>query len=170
MLVSFASYHLWLDWRETGHHLARQFTDYEPGIHYSQMQMQSGVTGINSLRIYNPVKQSLDHDPDGAFIRRWVPELAAVPTSWIHQPWTMDAALQQDAGCWIGQDYPAPIVDHQQAVRAARAAVSTIRKTDGFRAEAGRVYHKLGSRKRQVFRRKIGAQQTEKPQSQLRLF
>ena len=170
MLVSFASYHLWLDWRETGHHLARQFTDYEPGIHYSQLQMHSGVTGINSLRIYNPIKQSLDHDPDGTFIRRWVPELAAVPTSWIHQPWTMDAGLQQAAGCRIGDDYPAPIIDHQQAVRAARAAVAAIRKTDGFRAEAGRVYQQLGSRKRQTPRRKTGARQTEKPQSQLRLF
>jgi deoxyribodipyrimidine photo-lyase len=78
--------------------------------------------------------------------------------------------LQQAAGCRIGDDYPAPIIDHQQAVRAARAAVAAIRKTDGFRAEAGRVYQQLGSRKRQTLRRKTGARQTEKPQSQLRLF
>ena len=79
MLVSFASYDLWLDWRKTSKHLAGLFVDYEPGIHYSQFQMQSGVTGINSIRIYNPVKQQLDHDPNGTFIKRWLPELENIP-------------------------------------------------------------------------------------------
>jgi hypothetical protein len=80
MLVSFASYQLWLPWRATGLHLARQFVDYEPGIHWSQVQMQSGTTGINTMRVYNPVKQGHDQDPEGVFVRRWVPEVADVPT------------------------------------------------------------------------------------------
>ncbi len=84
-----ASYHLWLDWRATGQHLARMFTDYEPGIHWSQVQMQSGTTGINTLRIYNPVKQGMDQDPTGVFTRRWVPELAAVPDALLQEPWTV---------------------------------------------------------------------------------
>jgi ATP-dependent Clp protease ATP-binding subunit ClpB len=67
MLVAFASYQLWLHWRETGLHLARLFTDYEPGIHWPQMQMQSGTTGTNTVRIYNPVKQSTDQDPEGKY-------------------------------------------------------------------------------------------------------
>ena len=89
MLVSFASYQLWLDWKKTSKHLAKLFTDYEPGIHYSQFQMQSGTTGINTLRIYNPLKQSYDHDPQGYFIKKWVPELSDIPNKYIHEPWTM---------------------------------------------------------------------------------
>ena len=74
MLVSFAAYHLGLHWREPGIFLARQFLDFEPGIHWSQMQMQSGTTGINTLRIYSPAKQARDQDPDGVYLRRWLPE------------------------------------------------------------------------------------------------
>ena len=86
MLVSFASYHLWLDWRITAPHLARLFTDYEPGIHYSQFQMQSGITGINTIRIYNPIKQTDDHDKQGTFIRKWCPELANLPAPYLSEP------------------------------------------------------------------------------------
>ena len=148
MLVSFASYDLWLDWRKTGYHLAQLFTDYEPGIHYSQLQMQSGVTGINAVRIYNPIKQSYDHDPKGAFIRKWVPELADVPDAFIHEPWKMGHAQQELARCVIGIDYPKPVVDHAAAIVAAREKMARVRKQDGFRHASQSVYAKLGSRKR----------------------
>jgi deoxyribodipyrimidine photo-lyase len=148
MLVSFASYQLWLDWRKTGSHLARLFTDYEPGIHYSQLQMQAGVTGINTLRIYNVIKQSQQHDPNGYFIRRWLPELSKVSNSWIHEPWKMNRAMQKRTCCIIGKDYPSPIVEHVQATRAARDKISMVRKQAGFGEQAGKVYQKLGSRKR----------------------
>ena len=145
MLVSFASYHLWLDWRKTAPFLAQIFTDYEPGIHYSQFQMQSGVTGINAVRMYNPIKQSLDHDPQGKFTRRYVTELKNVPDSLIHEPWRMDSAPS---------NYPAPIVEHEAAIKHARAEISKRWKQDGFREESKAVNQKLGSRNRPPARRK----------------
>ncbi len=123
LLMSFASYLLHLHWLQPGRYLARLFTDYEPGIHWSQVQMQSGTTGINAWRIYNPLRQSLAHDPHGHFIRRWVPELRRVPQAWIHEPWKMPRDLQVQHACLIGDDYPAPLIDHQQAARQARRAL-----------------------------------------------
>ena len=147
MLVSFASYHLWLHWRRPGLFLARQFLDFEPGIHWSQMQMQSGTTGINTLRIYSPTKQAQDHDPEGRFIRCWVPELARVPLPWLARPWLMDGATQQAAGCRIGQDYPPPVVDETAALQAARERLYGLRATPQARAEADAVQARHGSRK-----------------------
>ena len=147
MLVSFASYHLWLHWRQTGLFLARQFLDYEPGIHWSQMQMQSGTTGINTLRIYSPTKQAHDQDPEGVFIRRWVPELARVPLPYLAEPWKMDISVQHMAGCVIGVDYPAPIVDDKLAMKAAKDKMYGLRKSEEAREEAGAVQARHGSRK-----------------------
>lgn len=137
MLMSFASYHLWLDWRPTGAHLARMFTDYEPGIHWSQCQMQSGTTGINTLRIYNPVKQGQDHDPDGRFIRAWVPELAPVPPAYIQRPWHWP-----EAATLLEHRYPEPIVDLEQTARQARDRLWGMRKTTGFQSVSSRIAQK----------------------------
>ena len=142
MLVSVASHHLWLDWRATGPHLARRFTDYEPGIHWSQMQMQSGTTGINTIRIYNPVKQGLEQDPDGRFTRAWLPELADVPDAFLHEPWRWGGA-----GRVLGKRYPEPVVDVAAAARTAREAMWSLRKAQGFADEAAAVARKHASRK-----------------------
>ena len=159
MLVSFSSYQLWQHWREPGLHLARRFTDYEPGIHWSQVQMQSGTTGINTLRIYNPVKQSRDQDPSGVFIRRWVPELGGVPDSWIHEPWRMPAVEQSAFGCRIGRDYPAPMVDHEASAREARRRLGSMRRTSEARAQSRDVLREHGSRRRGTgARRRAGGQ------------
>jgi deoxyribodipyrimidine photo-lyase len=120
--------------------LARRFTDFEPGIHYSQAQMQSGTTGINTPRIYNPVKQSLDQDPDGSFIRRWVPELAHLPTARIHEPWK---ALADD----VPQSYPTSLVDHVAAGAFARTEIHRVRGVEGHRALAHVIQEQHGSRK-----------------------
>jgi deoxyribodipyrimidine photo-lyase len=146
MLMSFASYHLWLHWRKPALFLARRFTDYEPGIHYSQCQMQAGTTGINTFRIYNPVKQSQDQDPAGQFIRRWLPALARVEDRWIHTPWAMDQDTQRRTGCIMGHDYPAPIVDHLAAAKTARRRMGGLRRGEA-RVEGHRILQRHGSRR-----------------------
>ncbi|MGF1582157.1 MAG: FAD-binding domain-containing protein [Gemmataceae bacterium] len=148
MLVSFASYHLWLHWRRPALYLAQQFLDFEPGIHYSQFQMQSGVTGINTVRIYSPTKQAQDQDPEGIFIRRYVPELSGVPTKHIAEPHKMAQTEQRKAGCIIGKDYPAPIVDHKEATKAAKQRVYAVKGNAKTKAESQKVYEKHGSRRR----------------------
>ena len=161
MVMSFASYHLWLDWRLPATLLARQFTDFEPGIHYSQAQMQSGTTGINTPRIYNPVKQSLDQDPDGDFTRRWVPELAHLPKALIHEPWK---AAAED----LPPSYPARLVDHVAAGAFARAEIHRVRKGDGHRARAHVIQEQHGSRKsgiKQVSEARAKARKKTTPKS-----
>ena len=138
MMMSFASYHLWLDWRATGALLARRFTDYEPGIHWPQVQMQSGTTGINTIRIYNPVKQGADQDPTGGFTRAWLPELAAVPDALLQQPWLWPGAA--------GLRYPAPLVDPAVAARAARDAVWGLRRAPDHAAAAAVIIARHASR------------------------
>lgn len=140
MLVSFASYHLWLHWRPTALHLARHFLDFEPGIHYPQVQMQSGTTGINALRIYNPIKQIYDQDPQGLFLRRWLPELARVPLAYLAEPHKLPPAQQH-----LRQGYPNPLVAHQAAVAQARARIATVRGQHP--QESRRVLQRHGSRK-----------------------
>lgn len=147
MLVSFAAYHLWLHWREPGLFLGRQFLDFEPGIHWSQMQMQSGTTGINTLRVYSPAKQAREQDPDGVFIRRWVPELARVPLPLLAEPWRMAPSQQRSAGCVLGSDYPLPVVDERLAIAEAKQRLYAIRRQPRAREEAQAIQARHGSRR-----------------------
>ncbi|MFZ4807966.1 MAG: FAD-binding domain-containing protein [Hyphomicrobiaceae bacterium] len=164
MLVSFASYNLWLPWQETGLVLARLFTDYEPGIHWPQMQMQSGTTGINTIRLYNPVKQGHDQDPDGVFVRRWVQELAAVPDSHRQEPSTWSGAADV-----IGKGYPPRIVDLAATTAAAKDRIYGSRRAAGFRDAADAIQARHGSRKsgtRMTGQKRTGKRGSAKPVDQ----
>ena len=134
MVQAVASYHLALDWQASGTRLARLFTDYEPGIHWPQVQMQSGATGINTPRIYNPIKQGLDQDPDAVFIARWVPEVASLAPPMRHMPWLAGGAV--------------PIVEVAEAARAAKVRISAMRAEPGFQVAARGVFERHGSRAR----------------------
>lgn len=147
MLVSVAAYPLWLHWRPVGLWLARQFLDYEPGIHWSQLQMQSGTTGINTTRVYNPIKQAHDHDPQGRFVRRWIPTMRRVPDSWLYEPWRMPADVQTACGVRLGQDLPLPPVDLEQATRLAKARLHARRGEDAVRAAKANIVRRHGSRR-----------------------
>ena len=164
MMQSVAAYTLWIPWQRSGNHLAKLFIDYEPGIHWSQIHMQSGITGINSVRAYSILKQSLDHDMNGDFIRRWVPELAMVPTPYIHEPWTMSEEMQATTGVIIGTTYPAPIVDETEARNQGIKATHAARRTDEVKARSAQVYAMHGSRARRFQRRQRPVQRpSEKP-------
>ena len=143
MLVSLLCHHLDVDWRLGAYHLANQFLDYEPGIHFPQFQMQAGTTGINTVRMYNPVKQSMDHDADASFIKTWVPELSDLPVQLTHEPWRLTDMEQQLYNIVLGRDYPYPIVDHEQAAREAKEKIYHFKKSEGVRRGKAKILKRL---------------------------
>lgn len=119
--ASFLAKDLLVDWRLGERYFADKLLDFDLAANSGGWQWAASV-GCDAqpwFRVFNPVRQSEKFDPEGAFIRRYLPELARVPDAFIHAPWTLPVAGQKQAGCVIGRDYPAPIVDH--AVQRARA-------------------------------------------------
>ena len=144
MLVSVAAYPLWLHWRPVGEWLATQFLDYEPGIHWSQLQMQSGTTGINTTRVYNPIKQAQDHDPQGKFVRRWLPHMRSVPDPWLFEPWKMPKPESTEAT--NAQEIVTPLIDLASATREAKHRIHERRRDPEVKAGKKAVVDKHASR------------------------
>jgi deoxyribodipyrimidine photo-lyase len=142
MLVSFLCHHLLVDWRLGVTHLAKLFLDFEPGIHYPQFQMQSGVTGTNIIRVYNPVKQSQEKDKDGEFIRKWLPQLSELPNEMIHTPWVLSPMEQQLYQCVLGETYPLPIIDITITGKIARDILWGFRQRFDTKKEGQRILAK----------------------------
>ena len=161
MIMSAASYNLWLPWRETGSYLARQFIDYEPGIHWSQIGMQSGTTGINTIRAYSMTKQGRDQDPGGDYIRKWVPELSMVPTKFIHEPWKMPLELQESLACVIGDSYPSPVVDEVESRKSGVSRSYSARRGEEARLISKQVLKTHGSRRRPRKRKIMSSTSTQ---------
>ncbi len=111
MLVSFSTHLLWQPWQNCAVYMSRMFIDFEPGIHFAQVQMQAGETGVDTLKIYNPVKSGYEMDTNAEFIRKWVPELSHLQTKHIHEPYLMSPLEQGIYSLKIGVNYPKPIID-----------------------------------------------------------
>lgn len=135
MIVSTGCFGLAQSWKSLYYPLARLFLDYEPGIHFSQIQMQAGIVGINTLRVYSPHKQLLDQDPHAQFVKQWIPELREFDATEI--------AAYNDRT--LG-DYPEPVTDIAINTRIIRDQVYAIRKSDAGQQASAQVLVKHGSR------------------------
>jgi deoxyribodipyrimidine photo-lyase len=139
MVVSFFTHNLWQPWQEATQHLSQMFLDFEPGIHFPQLQMQAGETGINMLRIYNPLKNSLEHDPEGEFIKKWVPELRDLPIPFVHNPLKMTYLDQKFNNFDLGINYPKPIVNIELTRKYASNYLWNMKKNPIVKEENNRI-------------------------------
>lgn len=142
LLVSFFTHNLWQPWQDATTHLSQMFLDFEPGIHFPQLQMQAGETGINMLRIYNPIKNSYEYDADAIFIKKWVPELKNLDTQFVHQPYLMTEMEQIFNDFILGVNYPKPIVNLQDTRKNASEVLWRLKNSSIVKNESERILRK----------------------------
>ncbi|GIW12063.1 MAG: deoxyribodipyrimidine photo-lyase [Dehalococcoidia bacterium] len=124
VVASFLTKHLLIDWRHGERHFMELLVDGDLANNNGGWQWTAGV-GTDAapyFRVFNPVAQGQRFDPEGAYVRQWVPELRRVPTAYIHQPWQMPREVQEASGCHLGRDYPFPLVDLEAGRARALAA------------------------------------------------
>ncbi|MGC3973280.1 MAG: deoxyribodipyrimidine photo-lyase [Nitrospira sp.] len=117
VVASFLVKDLRIDWQSGERYFMRHLVDGDVAANNGNWQWcaSTGTDAMQGYRIFNPTLQSEKFDPDGQYLRRYVPELTSVPTKWIHEPQLMPQEEQRRAGCRIGSDYPEPIVNHRHA-------------------------------------------------------
>jgi deoxyribodipyrimidine photo-lyase len=127
--ASFLVKHLLIDWREGEKWFWDTLVDADPASNPANWQWVagSGADAAPYFRVFNPILQGEKFDPDGVYVRRWVPELAALPSNLIHRPWTATPLELGSAGVILGQSYPEPIIDHKAGRARALAAYASIR-------------------------------------------
>ncbi len=139
MTVSFLVHHFFQHFSVGSSWLASQFLDFEPGIHYGQFQMQAGFTATNTIRIYNPTKNALDHDPEAVFIKQWVPELKNLPPALAIEPWNMTSTEMEFYNFQLGKDYPDRILDITETRKQALKILYGVRKNKLTQEEKKRI-------------------------------
>ena len=149
-VVSFLTHILWQPWKPGADYLAKMFLDYEPGIHYPQFQMQAATTGIHTIRIYNPIKQSLEKDKEGVFIKSWLPELRNLPIELIHQPWNISPLEESLYEFEYGRDYPKRIVDFGEKQKFAREKLWAIKNSSSSKNYSKNILKKHVRRRRSL--------------------
>lgn len=159
MITSFACNALRLPWQSVLYGLSKLMIDYVPGIHVSQVQMQAGVTGINTIRVYSPQKQLQDHDPKCSFVYRMIPELRPLKPAQI-----LSLCAESCASA-----YPKPIIDFKSESRVMKDALYKVTKSEYCAKEAKEVFVKHGSRRRSFSNRKATSK-SKQASAQLKLF
>ncbi|MCL9817421.1 FAD-binding domain-containing protein [Natronocalculus amylovorans] len=137
LVATFYSYILKQWWKRGADFLYYHLIDADPAINYTQWQSQAGLVGVHPIRVYNPRKQTIENDPDGTFIRKYVPELAPLPTTHLAQPDKTPLAVQAECGVEIGETYPYPVVEFEAEAAAARSLFESLhpRATEALRSD-----------------------------------
>jgi deoxyribodipyrimidine photo-lyase len=128
IVASFLTKHLLTDYHEGERYFEQHLADADLGANNGgwQWSASTGTDAAPYFRVFNPTLQGKTFDPDGDFVRAFIPALAKVPAKYVHEPWTIPPLLQAEYGCVIGRDYPAPIVDHAAARLRALDAYGSV--------------------------------------------